>query len=250
MTVVIVIGVLVVVGGAIAAMVVFKPFSPKEPPAIISMDNSASSSSVEKADVKEEISEPEFKIHEAEPGEEEATDESMVETVLEEQMMAPKSEELGKDEKLKGPAKLAPTRKSSSKPRPGNGGAAIELDEGGAGCGTDGVLTLDFTGDDDESGGSSVNLASQRLQKIIRQCVENSIQKFTGTDEIKVSASAFLHPDGRLKKLKLKVTPKKNVGELKMCTSAELMRLRVPPFEGTAVPVSAHVTVGLEVLTP
>jgi hypothetical protein len=190
----------------------------------------------------EEKKEPAFKITEMDPSELEPDPQSeMIESVLEEKLLSPNADHLGDDEKLEGVVKM-----NHAKPAPNGFRKADASGNEGQG-GNSGIQTMDFSEDEIAAGdgprGPDDTLAVARLRKVMRRCVERSLQKFPAGEEVLIDASARLQPDGRLTGLKIDLMPRKAVGEIKMCVSAELMRMRVPAFEGNAVPLSAAVAV-------
>ncbi len=192
-----------------------------------------------------EEEEPAFKITEMDPSELEPDPESeMIESVLEEKLLNPNVKHLGNEEKLEGVVKMNHAKKTrhngTAKPDAGTG--AVEEKAGNSG-----IQTMDFSEDEIAAGdgptGPDDTLAVARLRKVMRKCVEHSLQRFPAGEEVLIDASATLQPDGRLTGLKIDLMPRKAVGEVKMCVSAELMRMRVPAFEGNAVPLSTAVAV-------
>ena len=187
--------------------------------------------------------EPAFKITEMDPSEMEPDPASeMIESVLEEKQLNPNTDNLGDDEKLEGLAKI---ERPKAHHRNGNPKVdAVGAEEKGGGSG---IETMDFSEEEiamgDGPSGPDDTLAVARLRKVMRKCVEQSLQKFPEGEEVLIDARARLQPDGRLTGLKIDLMPRKAVGEIKMCVSAELMRMRVPAFEGKEVPLSAAVAV-------
>ncbi|MBM4355829.1 MAG: hypothetical protein FJ109_18905 [Deltaproteobacteria bacterium] len=240
------IGVVVVLGLAVAAVVavvIFEPFSPKQAKVIDVRpveDPSQQESKVKKAEVP---AEPEFKIIDEGDGDEPDKG-KIVKSLKEEEMLSPTKEKLAESRKLEGPAKV----KKPRGPRPGspagaNGEAGVAA--GGGVAGADDEAVMDFTDDEGEGGGveDGAQLARSRLTGVVQKCAAQMLLKYGDTEGMAVEATAQLLPSGRMSGLKLDVTPPSHVGDLKTCISAELGRQRVPPFEGDAVSISTSVNV-------
>ena len=223
---------LAILAGIIVLLVVYNPFKPEEDKVIVVHEAVETVEEPRTDKQKEpESGEEEFRIHEADSGEMGgANEEQLVRSVKEEQLLALSEENLGNGDKLEGPAIAVPdpaTRlvRAASK-------ADVKAVGGGVASAAGAVTTFDFTDDEDEDE-SSEGLARQRLAAVVRKCVISAMHKYQDVEQIHIKAIAKLQPDGRLTGLKLKATPAKHVGDMKMCASAELMRQRVPPSGGT-----------------
>ncbi len=196
--------------------------------------------------MSEEEKEPAFKITEMEPGEMEKDPAAeMIESVLEERQLNPNAENLGEDEKLEAMAKIKRPKAANSNGATGAPNEkAAQAEEAGGG---EGMQNMDFSEEEiamgDGPSGPDDALAVARLRKVMRACVEHSLPKFPAGEEVLIDAKARLQPDGRVTGLKIDLMPRKALGEIKMCINAELMRMRVPAFEGNEVELSAAVAV-------
>jgi len=221
---------LVLLAGLILMMIFVNPFKPDAPKTIEEPRPSAAEQTGEASKKKDE-KEPEFKIHESEPEEmEEGEEDQMMRSVRESQMLALTDETLANGAKLEGPGKAIPDPAVRGNGPGGQAGAGA-AGAGGpleAGKGGEAISTFDFTGDEIDVEESSEDLARDRLAAVVRECTLKMMHKFQDVAKMEIRAAVKLQPDGRMTGLKLNVTPKKHVGDLKMCISAELMRRRVP----------------------
>ncbi len=197
---------------------------------------------VKEQKLKEPPKEPEFKITEMDPSEmDEDPELELIESVLEERKLTPTAEALAAEEKLEGPIQFASKKVPRVRVKKESMGPAS------AGGDDSGITTFDFSeeeiGLEEGPSGPDDRLAISRLRKVMRQCVVRSLAKFPEGEEVLIDAQATLQPDGRLTGLKIDLMPRKAVGEVKMCVSAELMRMRVPAFEGNPVPISTALAV-------
>jgi hypothetical protein len=232
-------------GAAVAAVVIFKPFSPKQEEKIIDVrpveEPAEGTGKAKKAEVS---TEPEFRIIDEGDGDE-PDKEKIVRSLKKEGTLSPTTDKLGEKKKLEGPAKV----KQRKVARPGGGA----LGEGEAGTivgvavrtGADEEMVMDFTEDEEDEGGTQdgAQLAQSRLTGVVQKCAAQILLRYGEADAMAVEASAQLQPSGRISGLKINVNPPNHVGDLKTCISAELGRQRVPPFEGDAVSISTSVNV-------
>lgn len=231
-------GGLVLLGGTIVVLAVINPFKPEEQKVIV--DKAAAVPVIDEKK-SEEKKEPEFVIHEADEAEDEdSAQEELMKTVLEEQQRAPTTEMLIAGEKLEGPAQVVPEKIRRVRVI---AGPTIDLgDDDRAGGGDEsGMETMDFTDEEEEE--TSADAARGRLKEIVRRCALNSMVGHEDVEHYAIHAKVILRPDGSMKGLKLKVKPPEHVGEMKMCASAELMRQRIPPYDGPTQTVDAIVSV-------
>jgi hypothetical protein len=119
------------------------------------------------------------------------------------------------------------------------GAAGLEGTEGGEEGEEEGMTTLDFS--EEEEGTDTATMARDRLAGVVRACAEGIVQQFDDVPVLEVEATVTLEPSGRMKGLKLTVTPPAHVGDLKMCASADLPAQRVPAFTGSEMTVTARV---------
>ncbi len=229
-------------GAAVAAVVIFKPFTPKEEEKVIDVrpveEATESSSKVKKAEAP---AEPEFKIIDEGDGDE-PDKEKILRSLKEEGRMAPTSEKLSETRKLEGPAKVKQRKVAKAAGVQGEAGSIVGV---AVRTGDDEEMVMDFTEDEGEGNGSQdgARLAESRLTGVVQKCAAQILLRYGEADAMAVEASAQLQPSGRISGLKISVNPPNHVGDLKTCISAELGRQRVPPFEGEAVSISTSVNV-------
>jgi hypothetical protein len=238
---------LVALGTGGAALFIYNPFAPKAEPKGPYQAPETPAQAVDKAvEPAQKSKEPAFAITEMDPAELEVDPHlELINSVLEEKQLNPNAELLGDDDKLEGPAHIDRSKdRRKHPPQPAvAGGPQGQADKGA----DSGVETMDFSEEEVAMGegpsGPDDALAVGRMRKVLRKCLERSLHKFPAGEEVLIDARATLQPDGRITGLKLDLMPRKATGEIKMCVSAELMRMRVPAFEGKAVPLSTAVAV-------
>jgi hypothetical protein len=234
----------VVVGGLIALAIV-NPFAAPATKTAVKPEKEAAPAKADVVTQKEEPKEEEFKILEADdPLFQENEEKKIVETVKKEHLLAASAEFLDADmKKLQAPKNVVPAEaKKPRRKKPNNGGpAAVEeppVEEMT-------ITTLDFSEDeeDDSELQSSSELAEQRLGEALKKCSLQAMFKHQDVERWSIMARAVLEPSGRMKGLRLNISPQKHVGEIKMCTSAEMMRLRVPGYDGPSTTIVVNATV-------
>ena len=238
--------VLIAIGVGGTALFMYNPFASKDAPEPHPQsDPGKEKEATESQPVAQPEKEPEpaFKITEMDPSEmEQDPAAEMIESVLEERQLNPNAGNLADDQKLESVVKIKRPKTVHT-----NGAAAtIEEPDDGVESGG-GIRNMDFSEEEiamgDGPSGPDDALAVARLRKVMRKCVEHSLARFPAGEEVLIDAKARLQPDGRLTGLKIDLMPRKAVGEIKMCISAELMRMRVPAFEGNEVEISTAVAV-------
>ncbi len=240
----IILPVLIAIG--VVAWVMFNPFAPKETKNYVITPGEEEDDGKTGEGAKEEAKEPEFKILEADDpslaGEE--NDEKVVESVKEEFLLAPSSDTMSSEKKLEALEELPdlPKARSSTRPTLKPVGPAAEETKAAV---KESVTTFDFSEEEDEGSStvSASNEAEKRLSEVLRKCSLNAMYQYQDIDSYHIVGTATLLPDGRFKGVKLTVTPKKHIGDLKMCASAELARHRLPQRDGPATTVMATLTV-------
>lgn len=243
--------VLLVLGIGGAALFIFNPFAPPEEKDGPYQGVAGADESKEQPDVVAEAAdagEPAFAITEMDPAELEVDPETeLINSVLEERQLNPNAALIGDEEKLEGPAKIDRSKEKKTRRVASVSGGPKSSDKADEAAEEDGIQTMDFSEEEvamgDGPSGPDDTLAIGRLRKVMKRCVERSLQKFPAGEEVLIDAQANLQPDGRLTGLKINLMPRKAVGEIKMCISAELMRMRVPAFDGDAVHISTAVAV-------
>lgn len=241
--------VLAAVGVGGAALFIYNPFAvapSPEGPHEEKIDAGAEQEEANPSNVPQKEQEPVFKITEMDPAELEPDPASeMIESVLEEKQLNPNAERLSDDQKLAGLAKPEePKEPRHNGVHKAKTGAEAATGDSGAEAG---IQSMNFTEEEiavgDGPTGPDDTLAIGRLRKVMRACVERSLHNFPEGAEVLIDAQARLQPDGRLTGLKIDLMPRKAVGEIKMCVSAELMRMRVPAFEGKELKISTALAV-------
>lgn len=236
-----------VVGGLVT-LAVMNPFAAKTEKVDTAPPRQAVETGPDVVAPPETKKEEEFRILEADdPIFREDEDKKLVETVKKEQLLAATSENLDTDKvKLVAPKSVIPLEARKHKRKNGNGhkpGGVQAQDEPDP---EPAITTMDFGEDDEEEDSglqSSIELAEKRLGESLRKCSLDAMYKHQDVERWSIMAQAVLEPSGRMKGLKLTITPTKHVGEIKMCTSAEVMRQRVPAYDGPATTVVVNATV-------
>lgn len=234
----------VVIGGLVA-LAIMNPFAAPAATTDVKPQTEAAPVTEDVVAQKEEPKEEEFKILEADdPLLQENEEKKIVETVKKEHLLAASAELLDANvKKLEAPKNVVPTAvKRPRRKKPEKGGpAAVEeppVEEMT-------ITTLDFSEDEEDESElqSSSELAEKRLGEALKKCSLQAMFKHQDVERWSIMARAVLEPSGRMKGLKLNITPKKHVAEIKMCTSAEIMRLRVPGYDGPSTTIIVNATV-------
>lgn len=123
-------------------------------------------------------------------------------------------------------AEAAEAKKKANKKKKSEGGAQGAAAE---------ENVLDFGGDEmavDAAPTNSKATAQRRLDKALRECTQQAFKSagFQGTAT--VLASIRLNSDGRLDNLQVQVEGGGPSTDVRMCLSAELPNMQVPPFQG------------------
>ena len=236
----------VLIALGVVAWVMFNPFAPKETKTYVITEGKDEDDGEAGEGADEKQKEPEFRILEADDpalaGDE--SNDKVVESVKEEHLLAPSSDTMSSEKKLEAledlpelPRVKPGTRRPVKPVGPAAEEARAAVEES--------VTSFDFTDEEDDSiaAADASSEAERRLSDVLRKCALNVMYEYQDIDSFHIVGTAALQPDGRFKGVKLTVSPKKHIGDLKMCASAELARHRLPERNGPATTVMATLTV-------